>query len=166
MTNAEIANVFRRLADLLELRGDNEFKLRAYRNAADLIADLVTPLADLYAASGVARLRELPGIGAAISQKIVDLLTTGTFKAYEEVKREIPASVLDLLQVDGVGMKTLQILYHQFQLTNLADFAKFVAGGGLDSVPRLGEKTQQRIRASLQTLREESRFLQSPQITS
>ncbi len=152
MTNAEIANVFRRLADLLELRGDNEFKLRSYRNAAELIEDLPTPLADLNAAGGAARLRELPGIGEAISKKIVDLLTTGTFKAYEEVKREIPESVLDLLRVDGVGSKTLQIFYHQFQLTNLDDFAKFVAGGGLDSVPRLGEKTQQRIRESLQTL--------------
>lgn len=152
MTNAEIANVFRRLADLLELRGDNEFKLRSYRNAAELIEDLATPLADLKAAGGAARLRELPGIGEAISKKIVDLLTTGTFKAYEEVTREIPESVLDLLRVDGVGIKTLQILYHQFQLTNLPDFAKFVAGGGLNCVPRLGEKSQQRIRESLQTL--------------
>ena len=156
MTNAEIANVFRRLADLLELRGDNEFKLRSYRNAAELVADLATPLAELYAAGGVARLRELPGIGEAISKKIVDLLTTGTFKTYEEVKREIPESVLDLLRVDGVGIKTLQIFYHQFHLTNLEDFAKFVAGGGLDSVPRLGEKTQQRIRESLQTLGKEN----------
>lgn len=152
MTNAEIANVFRRLANLLELRGDNEFKLRAYRNAADLIEDLTTPLAELYAAGGVARLRELPGIGEAISKKIADLLTTGTFKAYEEIKRELPESVLELLRVYGVGIKLLQILYHQFLLTNLSDFAKFVAGGGLNSVPRLGEKTQQRIRESLQTL--------------
>ena len=152
MTNAEIARVFRRLADLLELRGENEFKLRAYRNAAELIEDFQTPLAELAEAGGAAKLQELPGIGKAISEKIVSLLATGTFKAYEEVKREIPESVLDLLQVDGVGMKTLQILYHQFQLTNLADFAKFVAGGGLASVPRLGDKVQQRIRASLATL--------------
>lgn len=154
MTNAEIAQVFRRLADLLELRGDNEFKLRAYRNAADLIEDLTTPLAELYAAGGTTRLRELPGIGEAISKKIADLFTTGTFKTYEDVKREIPESVLDLLRVDSVGIKLLQILYHQFQLTNLPDFAKFVAGGGLNSVPRLGEKTQQRIRASLQALQQ------------
>lgn len=152
MTNGEIANVFRRLADLMELRDDNAFKLRAYRNAADLIEDFQTPLADLVAQGGAARLRELPGIGEAISQKIIDLLDTGTFKAYEEIKREIPETVLDLLKVEGVGMKLAQLLYRQFQITNLPDFAKFVAGGGLNSVPRLGEKGQQRIRASLQTL--------------
>jgi DNA polymerase (family X) len=152
MTNVEIANDFRRLADLMELRDDNAFKLRAYRNAADLIEDFHTPLADLVAQGGAARLRELPGIGEAISQKIIDLLDTGTFKAYEEIKREIPETVLDLLKVEGVGMKLAQLLYRQFQITNLPDFAKFVAGGGLNSVPRLGEKGQQRIRASLQTL--------------
>jgi DNA polymerase (family X) len=152
MTNQEIANVFRRLADLMELRDDNAFKLRAYRNAAELIEDFHTPLADLAATGGAARLRELPGIGEAISQKIIDLLDTGTFKAYEEIKREIPETVLDLLKVEGVGMKLAQLLYRQFQIANLPDFAKFVAGGGLNSVPRLGEKGQQRIRASLQTL--------------
>lgn len=152
MTNVEIANVFRRLADLMELRDDNAFKIRAYRNAADLIEDFHTPLADLAAAGGAARLRELPGIGEAISQKIIDLLDTGTFKAYEEIKRAIPETVLDLLKVEGVGLKLAQLLYRQFQITNLPDFAKFVAGGGLNSVPRLGEKGQQRIRTSLQTL--------------
>jgi DNA polymerase (family X) len=157
MTNQQIASVFRRLADLLELRGENEFKLRAYRNAAELIEDFHTPLAELVAAGGAARLRELPGIGAAISQKIVDLLETGTFKAYEEVRREIPETVLDLMQVEGVGLKTLQILFHQFHLTNLEDFAKFVAGGGLASVPRLGEKAQERIRASLASLQADTR---------
>jgi DNA polymerase (family 10) len=152
MTNQEIAAVFRRLADLMELRDDNPFKLRAYRNAAALIEDLPTPLAELAAAGGAARLRELPGIGEAISRKLVDLLETGTFKAYEEIKREIPESALDLLKVEGVGMKLAQLLYRQFQLTNLDDFARFVAGGGLASVPRLGERAQARIRESLQTL--------------
>lgn len=152
LSNQEIAEVFNRLAALMELRDDNAFKIRAYRNAAEVIEDFHTPLAELAAAGGAARLRELPGIGAAISQKIIDLLETGTFEAYEEIKREIPEGVLDLLKVDGVGMKLAQLLYRQFQITNLEDFAKFVAGGGLNSVPRLGEKGQQRIRASLQAL--------------
>ena len=101
---------------------------------------------------GAARLKELPGIGAAISQKIIDLLVTGTFKAWEELTAEIPATTLDLLQVEGIGMKTLQLLYSQFQLTSLADFAKFVAGGGLASVPRMTDKAQARIHSSLKQL--------------
>src|SRR5262245_37612149 len=152
MTNREIADVFRRLAGLMELREDNPFKIRAYRMAAETIEDSQKPLADLFREGGVSRLRELPGIGSAISQKIVDLLETGTFKAYEEIKREIPETVLDLLQVDGIGPKTLEILYRQFCLNNLDDFAKFVAGGGLMSVPQMNERLDKRIRESLKRL--------------
>ncbi len=151
-TNAEIATVFRRLADLMDLRGDNGFKIRAYRNAADVIEDHPTPLVELHSAGGVAALQTLPGIGAAISQKIADLLTTGTFKAYEEIQKEIPLSTLDLLRVDSVGMKTAQTLYRQFQLTNLQDLAKFIAGGGLDCLPNLGERSQEKMRASVEIL--------------
>ncbi len=152
MTNLEIAEVFRRLANLMELREDNPFKVRAYRTAADTIEDTPTPLADMLSAGGVSHLRELPGIGEAISKKIADLLTSGTFKAYEEVKADIPETTLDLLRVDGIGMVTLKILHRQFRLTNLRDFAKFVAGGGLNSVPSFGEKSQERVRRSLETL--------------
>jgi DNA polymerase (family 10) len=152
MTNREIAEVFRRLAALMELREDNHFKIRAYRTAAETIEDAPAPLAEMVAAGGASRLRELPGIGEAISQKILDLLTTGTFKAYEEIKAEIPETVLDLLQVEGIGIKTLHLLYHQFRLTNLDDFAKFVAGGGLGSVPQMSERNQARIRHSLNSL--------------
>jgi DNA polymerase (family 10) len=152
MTNSEIAATFRRLADLLDLRGENPFKIRSYRTAADTIEDTPTPLADMLSAGGVASLKELPGIGDAISRKIADLLATGTFKLYEEVKADIPESTLDLLRVEGIGIGTLKVLHGRFRLTNLDDFAKFVGGGGLDSVPGLGEKSQARIRRSLQGL--------------
>lgn len=152
MTNQQIADIFRRLANLMDLRGDNFFKIRSYQSAAETIEDWPQPLAEIFAENGAAGLRELPGIGEAISKKIADLLTIGTFKAYEEIKAEIPESTLDLLKVDGVGIKTLRIFYHQFCLTNLDDFAKFVAGGGLESVPGMGEKTQARIRESLSQL--------------
>jgi DNA polymerase (family 10) len=152
MTNREIADVFRRLADLLELRDENPFKVRSYRMAAETIEDTSTLLLELIASGGEARLRELPGIGEAISKKIVELLDTGTFRLYEEVKADIPETVLDLLKVEGIGSKTLQILYRQFHITSLEDFAKFVEGGGLNSVPRLSEKAKLRIRASLKQL--------------
>src|SRR5262245_24752628 len=152
MTNQEIAGVFRSLADLMELGEDNPFKIRAYRAAAETIEDTTTPLSEMVLEGGVARLRKLPGVGEAISGKIVELLETGTFKAYEEIKAKIPETTLDLLMVEGVGLKTLQLLYQRFQITNLNDFSKFVEGGGLDSVPHLGEKTQDRIRASLEEL--------------
>ncbi|QQS45657.1 MAG: hypothetical protein IPM66_17220 [Acidobacteriota bacterium] len=159
MLNSEIARIFRRLADLLELRGENPFKIRSYRTAADTIEDTAEPLAGLLEKGDVGALRELPGIGEAISKKIADLLRTGSFKLWDEVRRELPESVLDLLEVDGIGLKTLHVLYHQFHLTNLQDFARFVEGGGLDSVPGMGEKLQQRIRASLREIHHERQGL-------
>jgi DNA polymerase (family 10) len=152
MSNEEVASVFRRLADLMELRDDNPFKLRAYRHAAEVIEELTTPLSEIAETGGAAALRELPGVGAAISGKIIEILKTGTCRAYEELKSEIPETTLDLLKVEGVGMKTAQILYRQFKITSLADFASFARGGGLASVPRLGEKAQARIAASLRQL--------------
>lgn len=152
MTNQEIADTFRRLARLMELAEENFFKVRSYQSAADTIEDWPQPLAEIVAEKGATGLRELPGIGEAISRKIIDLLATGTFKAYEEIKSRIPETTLDLLKIDGLGIKTLKILYQQFCLTNLDDFAKFVAGGGLGSVPNLGEKTQARISQSLRQL--------------
>src|SRR5690242_2626410 len=144
MTNQEIAGFFHRLANLMELREDDPFRIRSYRMAAETIEDWPKPLAEI-AADGATALRELPGVGPAISQKIMDLLATGTFKTYQEITAEIPETTLDLLKVEGVGMKMLHTLFHQFHLTNLDDFAKFVAGGGLASVPKLGEKGQARI---------------------
>ena len=152
LSNQEVADVFHRIADLMEFRDGNPFKIRSYRNAAEVIEELPTPLAQMVAEGGAARLRELPGVGEAISKKIVEILETGTCHLYEELKTETPETVLDLGRVEGIGLKTAQLLYQQFQLTKLDDFAKFVAGGGLDSVPRLGEKAQARIRASLKQL--------------
>lgn len=154
MLNQEIATIFRRIADLMEIGEDNPnpFKIRAYRAAADAIEDSMTPLIDMFSEGGVARLRQLPGVGEAISGKIVELIETGSFKAYDQIKAKIPESTLDLLKVNGLGLKTVQILYQRFQITNLEDFAKFVEGGGLKSVPNLGEKTQSRIRESLYEL--------------
>jgi DNA polymerase (family 10) len=151
MTNQEIAGFFHRLANLMELREDDPFRIRSYRMAAETIEDWPKPLAKI-AADGATALRELPGVGPAISQKIMDLLATGTFKTYQEITAEIPETTLDLLRVEGVGMKMLHTLFHQFHLTNLEDFANFVAGGGLARVPKLGEKGQARIRDSLRQL--------------
>jgi DNA polymerase (family X) len=152
MTNQEIAQVFIRLADLLEILDENPFKIRSYRSAAQTIEDTAKPLTEIVEEGGAAKLRELPGIGEAISKKIIELLERGTFKLFDEVRAQIPETVLDLIKIDGIGLKTLQILYRQFQITNLEDFAKFVDGGGLESVPRMSENLQQRIRQSLKRL--------------
>jgi len=149
-TNKEIAVIFDRIASLMELRHDDGFKVRSYRQAAEMISELQTPLAEMVQAGGASELRKLPGIGEVLSKRIVDILETGTTPYYEELQAQIPVTVLELLSIDGIGMKTVEVLHDQFQIKSLDDFAKFVEGGGLNSVPRLGPKSEERIRGLLE----------------
>jgi len=149
-SNKEIAQIFDQMASLMELRHDDAFKVRSYRQAAELIGDLQTPLAEMAAAGGAAELRKLPGIGDTLSKRIIDIIETGTTEYFEELRGQIPLSVLELLSIDGIGMKTVELLFNQFQIKSLDDFAKFVAGGGLKSVPRLGPKSEARMKEMLE----------------
>ena len=149
MTNEEIARRFARLALLLEIRGEDRYRVRSYRNAAEMIEVWPEPLERIARAEGVKGLQALPGVGKAISGKIMELVERGTFDAYERLIEETPESVLDLLDVSGVGIKTAAVLYQQFKISSLADLKQFVAGGGLDLVDGVGERSAERIKESL-----------------
>lgn len=149
MTNEEIARRFERLATLMALRGDDQFRIRSYRNAAEVIETWPTPLERVAREEGAKGLQELPGVGKAISAKIVELVERGTFEAWEKLTAETPETALDLLDVEGVGMKTAQTLHQQFKISSLEDLRKFVEGGGLDLVDGVGEKSAERIRRSV-----------------
>jgi DNA polymerase (family X) len=150
MTNPEVAEILERIADLMEIQKGDPFKIRSYRTAADTVISLQTPLSELATAGGAAELKKLPGIGDAISKRIFDLLETGTTQVYEDLKKETPETLLDLLKIGGIGLKTLEVLHREFKVSSLDDLAVFVAGGGLANVPRLGEKTRTRIKHALE----------------
>lgn len=152
MDNEMIAQKFYRLAELMEIRGDDRFRIRSYRNAAETIETWPTQLAKIAAEEGAKGLQTLPGIGKAISAKIIELLERGTFEAWEKLTAETPATVLDLLRVSGIGLKTAATLHQQFKIASLDDLKKFVAGGGLEMVDGVGEKSAVRIRESLSRL--------------
>ena len=149
MTNEEIARRFERLAALMEIRGEDKFRVRSYRNAAEVIEGWPTPLAEIARAGGQKGLQELPTVGKAISAKIVELLERGTFEAYERLTAETPETVLDLLDVGGVGIRTAAVLHQRFKISSLDDLSKFVAGGGLELVDGVGERSAERIAESL-----------------
>ncbi len=149
MDNESIARRFFRLAALMEIRGDDPFRLRSYRNAAEALETWPTSLEKIYQADGLAGLLEIPGVGKAIAGKIVDLIERGTFDAWERMVAETPESVLDLLEVPGIGPKTAALLHQRFKVSSRADLKKFVAGGGLDQVDGIGTKTAGRIKESL-----------------
>ena len=152
MTNEEIARRFERLALLLEIRGEDRFRIRSYRNAAEMIAAWPTPLARVAREEGARGLQALPGVGKAISAKIVELVERGTFDAWDKLTAETPETVLDLLKVDGVGLKTAATLYQQFKISSLEDLRNFAEGGGLEMVDGVGEKTAEKIRAGVRKL--------------
>ena len=150
MDNESIARRFYRLAALMDVRGDDPFRLRSYRNAAEAIETWPTPLEEIAKAEGAAGLQTIPGVGKAIAAKIVELLEHGTFDAWEKMVAETPESVLDLLTIPGVGPKTAALLLRRFKVSSLEDLKKFAAGGGLETVDGIGAKTAERIKSSLQ----------------
>jgi DNA polymerase (family X) len=150
MRNEEIANRFERLATLMEIRDEDSFRIRAYRNAADIIRGWPIEMKDIASTEGTKGLQEIPGIGKAISGKVLELIERGTFEAWEKLTAEMPESVLELLEVSGIGMKTAATLYQRFKISSREDLAKFVEGGGLEMVDNIGEKTAEKIRKNLQ----------------
>ncbi|HEX3184079.1 MAG TPA: helix-hairpin-helix domain-containing protein [Pyrinomonadaceae bacterium] len=150
MNNELIARRFYRLAALMELRGDDPFRWRSYRNAAEAIEVWPTPLKEIAEKDGVTGLQEIPGVGKAIAGKVIELLTRGTFDAWERLTAETPESVLDLMDLPGIGPKTAALLHQRFKVSSIAELKTFVAGGGLDMVDGIGAKTAEKIKETLE----------------
>ena len=149
MNNDAIARRFYRLAALMEVRGDDPFRWRSYRNAAEAIEVWPTPLKEIAEKEGVAGLQEIPGVGKAIAGKVIDLLNKGTFDAWERLTAQTPETVLDLLELPGIGPKTAALLHQRFKVSTLEDLKAFVASGGLDMVDGIGAKTAEKIKEAL-----------------
>ncbi|HEY2960769.1 MAG TPA: helix-hairpin-helix domain-containing protein [Pyrinomonadaceae bacterium] len=149
MNNEEIARRFYRLSALMEIRGDDPFRLRSYRNAAEAIEVWPTPLKEIAEKEGVAGLQEIPGVGKAIAGKVIDLLNRGTFDAWERLTAETPETVLDLTEIPGIGPKTAALLHQRFKVSSLPDLKAFVASGGLGLVDGIGAKTAEKIKEAL-----------------
>jgi len=133
----------------MDIRGDDPFRLRSYRNAAEAIETWPTPLQKIAAEDGIAGLQAIPGVGKAIAGKIIELLNRGTFAAWERIVAETPETVLDLLDIPGIGPKTAALLHQKFKVSSREALKTFVAGGGLDLVDGIGPKTAERIKESL-----------------
>lgn len=136
----------------MDIRSDDPFRLRSYRNAAEAIETWPTPLEKIAAEEGLAGLLAIPGVGKAIAGKIVELLDRGTFDAWERIVAETPETVLDLLDIPGIGPKTAALLHQKFKVSSREALKEFVAGGGLELVDGIGPKTAERIKESLGTL--------------
>lgn len=150
MDNEDIARRFYRLAALMELRGDDPFRWRSYRNAAEAIEVWPTPLKEIADKEGDAGLQTIPGVGKAIAGKVIELLKRGSFDAWDRLTAETPESVLDLMEIPGIGPKTAALLHQRFKVSSIAELKTFVEGGGLDMVDGIGAKTAEKIKQSLE----------------
>lgn len=149
MNNEAIARRFNQMGSLMEIRGEDSFRVRSYRMAAEAIETWPTPMKEIVAKEGAAGLQEIPGVGKAIAGKILELVERGTFDAWERITAETPETVLDLLELPGVGPKTAATFHQKFKIASLDDLRKFVAGGGLEMVDGVGPKSAERIKKSL-----------------
>lgn len=147
MTNHDIANVFEQIADLLEFQSANPFRIRAYRNGARKVKDYPEPLASLVADD--AKLTDLDGIGKDLAEKITTLVETGSLPMLEELKGEVPESVLALMRVPGLGPKKAAVLYNDLNIVNLDMLREACNEGKVRELKGFGKKTEDTILAGI-----------------
>jgi DNA polymerase (family 10) len=145
--NADISAVFEEIADLLEIRGDNPFRIRAYRNAARTVGELGQDLAALVARGR--DLPKLPGIGADLAGKIAEIGRTGTCALLERLHRELPAAITELLRIPGLGPKRVKLLHDALKVDTVEALRRAAGAGRIRELPGFGEKTESRIREVL-----------------
>jgi len=144
MTNAQIAAAFDQIADLLEFQGANPFRVRAYRNGARTVRDYPEPLAAL-ASEGVARLTQIDGIGQDLAAKIITLVETGDLPMLQELRAQVPESVLALVRIPGVGPKKAAALHKQLGIKTLDELRAACEAGSVRQIKGFGEATEQAI---------------------
>lgn len=138
--NADIAADFDELADLLEIEGANPFRIRAYRNAARTLRDLPQDVAAMLAKGE--DLTELPGIGKDLASKIREIVETGTAAMLEEHRKTVPATLVELLKIPGIGPKRVKALYHDLGIRTLDQLQKAAEEGRVRALRGFGEKTE------------------------
>lgn len=138
--NAEIAERFEEMADLLDIEAANPFRVRAYRTAARLLQTLPKGV-DAMLAEGV-DMTELPGIGDDLAAKIREVVDTGHLAALERLKRDLPEHLTDLLHIRGLGPKRVHALYHELGIDDLDKLRKAAEGGRLRDLAGFGPKTE------------------------
>ncbi len=155
ITNAEIAKIFNEYADLLEIKGENPFKVRAYRNAARVVENIAKPLEELV--NEGYDLTKLPGIGADLSLYIKEIVKTGKFSKLEEIKEEIPPTLVDLLSIEGLGPKRIKTLYEKLHVQSMEDLRRAAQSGEIEKLPGFGPTLVERILKGVRLAKKEGR---------
>ena len=151
MNNKEIAEIFHSIADILEIKAENPFRIRAYRKAAQVIEELSKSIKDIYTNG---KLPNIPGIGEGIAGKISELIQTGKLAEYETIKKSVPSGLLEMLNISSVGPKTVALIYKELGITSVEELEKAAKDHKLANFPGMGEKKEENIVRGIKILQE------------
>lgn len=154
MKNFEVARQFELMADVLELQGENPFRIRAYRRAAQNLESLGE---DVQTVAREDRLEDIPGIGADLAGKIREYLETGKIKEIAAASKGIPRGVVELMNIPGVGPRTARLLYQRQHIKGIGQLEKLASKGRLRGLPGIQAKTEQNILKGIRLVRGASR---------
>lgn len=129
--------LFEQMADVMEILGEDRFRINSYKKVSRVIAELPTDVEDMLTSGALAK---LPGIGKSSLAKIEEFVKTGTITAYKELLKKIPSTLLDLLTIPGMGPKGVKAVYEQLNVTSIAELKKAIESGSLAELPGFGEK--------------------------
>lgn len=155
MDKREISRIFEEIGLLLELKGESPFKSKAYYNAARTIEALAEDITDLVVSG---RIREVKGIGEALAGKMAELVGTGRLGYYEELKRAVPAGLLEMTAISGLGPKKIGAVWNQLGITTVGELEYACIENRLVGLPGFGQKTQDKIRQGIQQLKRRRGF--------
>jgi len=159
MINQEIAKIFYEIGDILESQGV-AFKPYAYKKAAITLDTLEMDVKDIYQAGGLAALKQIPGVGESIAQKIEEYIKTGKIKYYEDLKKELPINLEEIISVEGMGPRRAKILYQKLGIKTLDDLEKAAREHKIAPLFGFGEKTEKNILEGIEFLKKsKGRFL-------
>ncbi len=145
MQNPEFAKIFWEIAEFLELKEDNPFKIRAYHKAAQNIESLSKNIGEIYQAGGITALQEIPGIGLHIAEKIEEYIKSGKVSAHQKLAKAFPKGFLELANIPGMGPKTALLLYEKLKIDSPAKLERFAKAGKLRNIPGMGKKKEENI---------------------
>ena len=161
MENKEIARLLSETADLMEIAGEDSFRIRSYRNAAAAIESHPERVVDIVRATE-GKITGIPGVGKGIAFALVEIVQRGSFDRRDEMLEKYPASALELLKIQGLGPKGIALLYQHYAVRNVDDLEKICREQKLRSLPRMGAKLEEKVLRSIEAYRKSAgRFLLS-----
>ncbi|MGQ9731629.1 MAG: helix-hairpin-helix domain-containing protein, partial [Candidatus Zipacnadales bacterium] len=153
MDNSEVVRVLEEIGNLLEILGEDTFKIRSYRRAAESIRGVSEELADIRDSRG---LESIPRIGKSLAAKIAELLDTGVMGYHEELKAQVPPGLLEMLNVPGLGPKTVALVWKERGICNLHELEAAAQAGELRDLKGMGAKSEEKILKGIALYREGS----------